>query len=210
VTSARWNEAVAAIDAANADDPTTIVVDGIARPKELVHAQMMTRWVGVLDPEADEVQLIAARGHHLRRWELPRSDYPAGRAGYLRWRTEQGRRHAAGTAEIMRSVGYDDDAIERCTRIIRKQGLRDDPAVQVHEDALCLVFLETQFSPVAEKLGDDKTIDVLAKTIVKMSPAGLAAAAELDLDPHDARLLDAALAVAAASTGVAGEQQASD
>src|SRR5256885_11503694 len=45
-----------------------------------------------------------------------------------------------------------------------KDGLATDPAVQTHEDALCLVFLETQLLDLADQLGDAKTIDVIRKT----------------------------------------------
>ena len=60
---------------------------------------------------------------------------------------------------------------------MRKDGLAaGDHAAQVHEDAACLVFLETQLDPLADQLGDDRTVEVLRKTATKMSPAGLAAA----------------------------------
>ena len=189
----RLAAALAAIDAANADDPNTIVVDGVERPKEQAHAEMMTAWVRRLDPDASDEQLIAARAHHLRRWALPRSDFPEGRAGYLRWRTVQKKQHADEVAAILRRVGYDEGSVERVQQIIRKQGLGHDAAVQAHEDALCLVFLETQFAELAERLGDDKTIDVLRKTAAKMSPEGLAAAQGLPYPPEAAALLARAL-----------------
>jgi hypothetical protein len=159
----RLAAALAAIDAANSDDPNVIVVDGVERPKEQAHAELMTDWVRRLDPECSEEQILAARAHHLRRWTVARSSYPDGRSGYLRWRTALKQQHADDVAAILRDVGYDDEAIERVQRIVRKQGLGRDPAVQVHEDALCLVFLETQFDELIERLGDDKTIDVLRK-----------------------------------------------
>lgn len=190
------DRAVAAIDEANADDPATLVVDGQVRPKELVHAELMTSWVRRLDPAASEAQLLAARAHHLRRWSSPRTDYPEGRAGYLRWRTALRKQHAAEVGQILAEVGYDRATIERVQAIVGKEGLGSDPQVQVHEDALCLVFLETQLDPVAEQLGDDKAVDVLRRTAKKMSPAGLAAAASLDLSEHGARLLHRALAPA--------------
>src|SRR4051812_19427736 len=59
--------ALDAIDAANADDPTLVMVDGVCRPKEIFHAERMTHWLGVLDPDADAAQQLAARAHHLRR-----------------------------------------------------------------------------------------------------------------------------------------------
>ena len=41
--------------------------------------------------------------------------------------------------------------------------------MQTHEDALCLVFLETQLAETADDLGDDKMVDVIRKTAAKMS-----------------------------------------
>ena len=191
--AARLERALAAIDAANAGDPNTLVVEGVERPKELAHAEMMTAWVRRLDPGATDAQILAARAHHLRRWTLPRGDYPEGRSGYLRWRTTLKKQHAAEVGEILRDAGYGDDVIDRVQRIVRKEGLGKDPAVQVHEDALCLVFLQTQLLDVSSQLGDEKTIDVLQKTARKMSPQGLAAAAGLPLSPEAARILDLAL-----------------
>lgn len=193
----RLERALAAIDAANADDPHTIVVRGEVRPKEQAHAEMMTRWVRRLAPDCSEEQLIAARAHHLRRWAIPRGDYPRDRGGYLRWRTALRRHHAEDVAAIMREAGYDDTSIARVQAIVRKQGLGRDPDVQVHEDALCLVFLETQFDELTDQLDDEpKMIDILRKTAAKMSPAGLAAAQELPYSEAGAALLQRALAPA--------------
>ena len=196
MTQPVFEAAIAAIDQANADDPNTLVVDGVVRPKEQAHAELMTEWVQRLDPAATDEQLLAARAHHLRRWALPRSDYPEGRAGYLRWRTDLSKRHAAEVGEILVHHGYDEHSVGRVQQIIRKQGLATDPAVQVHEDALCLVFLATQLDPTIERLGREKVIEVVAKTVRKMSPAGIAAVADVGLTESGAGVVAAALAVA--------------
>lgn len=190
----RLARALAAIDAANADDPHTLVVDGVERPKEQAHAEMMTRWVRTLAPDCSDEQLLAARAHHLRRWSIPRDDYTRDRAGYLRWRTALRRRHAGDVAAILRDAGYDEASIARVQDIVRKVGLGRDPEVQVHEDALCLVFLETQYDELAGRLDDDKMIDILRKTAGKMSPEGLAAAGSLPLSSSGAALLERAFA----------------
>jgi hypothetical protein len=195
VSAPRLEEAIAEIDAANAADPNVVVVDGHEVPKELDHSRRMTDWVGRLDPDPSEAQLLAARAHHLRRWIVPRQSYPEGRAGYLRWRADQKRRHADEVAVILTAVGYESDVVERVQAIIRKDGLGRDPAVQTHEDALCLVFLETQLRDVAADLGSTKTIEVLRKTARKMSPRALEEAAALPHDEESRRLLDAALTV---------------
>ena len=149
-----------------------------------------------LDPDADDAQLIAARAHHFRRWTHPRDDFPEGRAGYLRWRAAAKKAHATEVGELLRSVGYADDTVGRVGAIIRKEALATDPAVQVHEDALCLVFLESQFDELSDQLGDDHMVEVLVKTLRKMSPAGIDAASTLPLSDRGARLLDRAVEAA--------------
>ena len=192
--SDRFTEAVRRIDAANADDPNTIEIDGERRPKEQAHAEMAMGWVRKLAPDASELQLIAARAHHLRRWSIPRSDYPEGRSGYLRWRTALKKQHAEEVGEILADVGYDAEEIDRVGSIIRKQGLGSDPEVQTHEDALCLVFLQTQADETLAKLDDDEhRIDVLRKTAAKMSPEALEIAGGLDYSESTATLLGRAL-----------------
>lgn len=192
-TEHRLERALAAIDAANGGDPNTIVVDGVERPKEQAHAELMTEWIHRLDPDASEAQILAARAHHLRRWTLPRQDFPEGRGGYLRWRTKLKRQHADEVGVILADAGYDHETIERVQQIVRKEALGRDPQVQVHEDALCLVFLQTQLADVADQLGDEKAVEVLRKTARKMSPAGLAAAETLPLPDEARRLLADAL-----------------
>ena len=68
----RFDRAIAAIDAANADSPTG---------REPEDAVMVTDWVRKLAPDAGEALLLAARAHHIRRWTVPRASYPDGRAG---------------------------------------------------------------------------------------------------------------------------------
>lgn len=196
VADDRRARAIAAIDAANADDPETIDVRGKRRPKEQAHAELMTEWVQRLDPDADDAQLLAARAHHLRRWSIPRASYPEGRPGYLRWRTALKQQHAQEVGAILGRVGYGPDVIERVQHIVRKDALKTDPVVQTHEDALCLVFLETQLLDLARDQGDDKTIDIIRKTVLKMSEKGIAAALALDLPDDAVALVGRALAPA--------------
>ena len=182
----RFGRAVEAIDAANADDPNTIVARGVARPKELAHAELVSEWVVVLQPDASEALRLAARAHHLRRWTVPRTSYPAGRAGYLRWRRDLHEHHARDVGELLAGVGYDDDIIARVQDLVRKRGLGKDPEVQTLEDALCLVFLETQFDDLAARMDAEKLNGVVDKTLKKMSPDAIARVADLDLT-DDAR-----------------------
>lgn len=196
--SDREARTAAAIDAANEGDPDRIVVDGVERPLQQSLGRAAAEWVDRLDPSATAAQRLAARAHHLRRWERPRSDYPEGRAGYLRWRRDAKVRHAADLGEMLTAEGWDDDTVAEAQRLIRKDGVgRDgaaDPVAQVHEDAVCLAFLAIQLDAAAELMGEEKTVDVLRRTAGKMSPEGLAHAAGLPYSAHGRALLEAALA----------------
>ena len=190
----RYVVAVAAIDLANAQDPNGLVHRNVVRPKELLHGEMMTEWVLRLDPDADESQLLAARAHHFRRWSSPRSEYPDGRAGYLKWRTRAKQRQADEVGELLISVGYGPGTVERVGSIIRKERRTSDPAVQIHEDALCLVFLDTQLESLADRLGDDEVVAVLVKTIPKISAQGLDAISLIELSERGSALVGRAVA----------------
>lgn len=178
----RFARAFAAIDAANAEDPETIEVDGAVHRKELTHAKMLVDWIRRLEVEPSEELLLAARGHHIERWRHPRSTYPADRRGYLRWRRDLHVFHAKRVGEILRECGYPDDSVQRVQQIIRKEKLRSDPEVQTLEDGLNLVFLQTQFDEFRGRLGDDeKLVKIVQRTWGKMSIRGQEAALELDL-----------------------------
>jgi hypothetical protein len=189
----RFDLAIVRIDAANAEDPTRVGTSEGSRPKELHHAALMTGWVRRLRPDADEVLLLAARGHHIRRWTVPRNSYPAGRSGYLRWRTSLHEVHATELGRILADVGYDPETIERVQHIVRKDNLRSDPDVQTLEDALCLVFLGEQLEAYAKRMDDEKLVEVLRKSWAKMSERGRELALTLDLGPVGGELVRRAL-----------------
>src|SRR5262245_21640492 len=111
--SSPFERAVRRFDEENARDPNTEVVDGTAQPRELVCARRLYAWVLRLCPEAGEPLRLAARCQHLCRWMIPRSNHPMDRSGYLRWRAELKKFHAARAGEILREVGYADDIIAR-------------------------------------------------------------------------------------------------
>lgn len=186
--------ALAAIDAANADDPNRVVVRGVDVPLALAHGQLADEWVQRLMPAADDAMRLAARAHHLRRWELPRTEYPDGRPGYLQWRRDQKARHARDVEGLLVAAGYDEAVIGRVQALIRREHLATDVGAQAVEDAACLVFLETQLASLARRLTTERFGEVVRKTASKMTPAGLAMIAEVPLTSDERHLLAEALA----------------
>jgi hypothetical protein len=186
--------ALAAIDAANAADPNLLATPEGKRPKEVVHAELLTGWVRRLRPDASEALLLAARAHHIRRWTVPRSSYAKGRQGYLQWRRDLHRFHADEAGRILDEAGYDPATISRVQQIVRKERLTQDPEVQALEDGLCLVFLDLQLDELTGRVADDaKMVDVLRKSWRKMSPAGREFALNLELSDAGRDLVRRAL-----------------
>ena len=63
--------------------------------------------------------------------------------------------------------------------MLQKKRLKRDAEVQTLEDAACLVFLEHEFTEFSRKHEDEKVIDIVAKTLAKMSARGRAEAVKL-------------------------------
>jgi hypothetical protein len=95
--------------------------------------------------------------------------------------------------ELLATVGYDADEIERVQALVRRDHLATDPGSQAVEDAACLVFVETQLADVSTKLDHDHLVDVIRKTARKMSPTALAAIGQIPLGTAERELLAAAL-----------------
>jgi hypothetical protein len=189
----RLVEVIAAIDAANGRDPSTIEADGRILPAELVYGWRMSATLADMAPQASDELRIAARGQHVERWTSPRKSYPQGRAGYLRWRKDLQGFHARRIGEIMASTGYDPGAINRVGALIRKERLKADAEAQMLEDVACLVFLKHYLADFLRKTDRDKLAGILTKTWHKMSPLARDAARKLSLPAPAAMLLEQSL-----------------
>jgi len=190
----RFERAIAWIDAANAEDTNLLATAAGPRPKELVHAELLTDWIRQLEAWPSEALLLAARGHHIRRWVMPRSSYPKGRSAYLQWRRDMHRYHADQVGAILERAGYDAVTVARVQQIVRKERLTQDPEVQTLEDGLCLVFLQLQLDSTADTVADEeRMVEVLRKSWRKMSPAGREFALGLELSGRGRELVRRAL-----------------
>lgn len=189
----KLEKAFVVFDAFNRQDPNTITCDGTVYPFTYFYAQQLYRWVKKLKPQASEALLLASRSQHIGRWQIPRTSYPAGKAGYLRWRTDLARFHAEKAGELMREAGYGEDEIKAVQRIIRKENLRTDEDVQTMENALCLVFLQFQLDDFLRQHDEAKVVRILQKTWRKMSEPGRQAALALPLSDRAKALMEKAL-----------------
>ena len=190
----RTRAVFADIDAANAGDPRTIVVSGAPRPYEVVYAERMSARMATMYPDASDLLRIAARGQHIRRFDIPRAQFAQGRDGYNEWRRTCREHHAALLEKIMSRHGYGADEIGHVTKLVKKEQLKKNRESQALENVVDVVFLEHYFDEFYGKhaYDDAKLIDIIGKTLRKMSPKGIAAALALDLPERTRKLVLAA------------------
>ncbi len=181
---ALFERAVGMIDRRHAEDPAG---------RELAYARAMTTHLDALVAAPSDPLRIAVRAQHFERWLYPRSDFPPGRRGYLRWRAEAARRQAEAVGAILESHGVDDATATRVQALMLKRNRLRDPEAQALEDCACLVFLESELARFAGGRDRDRVIEILRRTWGKMSDAGRRRAHALAIDTTTRRLLDEAL-----------------
>jgi hypothetical protein len=192
--SSQFDTAIALIDDANARDPNMIGADGSDHPAELIYSQRMSETLARVYPQASPELQLAVRAQHLKRWTLPRADFPMDRKGYHAWRNAAKAMHAQEAGGILTKAGFEADRIARVQALIRKERVKHDDEAQVVEDVACLVFLEHYFSAFAMKHDREKLISIIRKTWNKMSELGQAEALKLSMDAEHSQLVREALA----------------
>lgn len=191
----RFETTIALIDKQNAEDPNKYQVAGFDYPKELLYSQRMTRKLLQFEPNASKALQIAARAQHICRWKIARNEFPMDRVGYLKWRETLKKMHANTTGEILQEVGFDDQFVDRVKKIILKKLIKKNEEAQALEDVICLVFLDYYFDEFAAKHSDEKIIDILQKTWVKMSDKGHKVALQLSFSNKSLALVKQAIAL---------------
>lgn len=123
-----------------------------------------------------ELVRLAARCQHLERFLTPRSTFPEGKAGYLKWRRSLYHIQADRAKELLAEAGVSSDEQELVRKWVSKTDLKigsaaagskgSDPGTQLLEDAAVLVFLQDQLAGFAQQHSDytkDKVVSILAK-----------------------------------------------
>ena len=194
MTSERLPRVLSAIDEINAQDPNLVEVDGLSQPKELLYGHHMTKCLDTYWPDSNELLQIAVRAQHIKRWHLKRTEFEIGKAGYLKWRKEQGKFHAQLTKSIMLDKGFSEEDSEATAAILRKEKLKTNSNTQTLEDVACLVFLTYYFDEFAAKHSEEKIIRIVQLTWRKMSDQAHDIALSLTLPAHLGSLVQKALA----------------
>lgn len=182
-------QAFAKFDAHNATDPNTEEFKGKSYPKEVLYAERMTKKLNDYAPNAPEYMQLAVRCQHIGRWEIARDAYPMDRPGYLMWRSQLKLHHTKIAEPILKECGYDEETISKVKALLLKKNLNQNPDTQLIEDVICLVFVEFYLDDFVKKHSVEKMIDILRKTLKKISPRGIEEALKINMTAHVRNLI---------------------
>ncbi len=189
----RFESTIQTIDEINLQDPNKELYEGKSVAKEWLYSQRMTEMTFQYAEDPTEAMQLAARGQHIKRWSIPRNDYPMDRKGYLKWRTDLKLMHAKLMREILEEHEYESDTVDWITMMVKKNKLKTDPSTQALEDIICMVFLKYYFSEFAKTKSEEKIIAILQKTWAKMTSKGQEMALKLPFEEEEAHLIKKAL-----------------
>ena len=176
-----FEKAFAQFDSYNSNDPNKEEYNGKAYPKELLYAIRMSERLDLFKPGSPDYLKLAARCQHIGRWEIPRNSYPMDKKGYLQWRNTLKFHHAKIAGDILTKCGYDSETIEKVKFLLLKKELTKNADTQTLEDVICLVFIQYYLDEFAAKHEDDKVVDILRKTMKKMSAKAIADAGKISI-----------------------------
>ena len=193
IQSDRFEKAITTFDAYNLNDPHLEEFEGKMVSKEQLYAQRMSQRLDDFFPAAPEYLKLAAHCQHIGRWEIQRGAYAMDKKGYLQWRNVLKSHHAKLAGQILQSCRYDEETIEKVKSLLLKKQLHTDPDTQALEDVICLVFIEFYLEEFATKHEPEKVVDILQKTLRKMSPRAIEESAKIPVSEKIKLLIRQAL-----------------
>ncbi len=116
------------------------------------------------------------------------------RQGYHQWRDACAAHHAQVAEKMLREQGYEDATVNQVLALILKSNWPTGPQSRTLEDADCLAFLEMKLASYVDEWEVEKAINILRRTLRKMTSQARELANSIELDPRAAELLQRALA----------------
>ncbi|HOX84112.1 MAG TPA: DUF4202 domain-containing protein [Chryseolinea sp.] len=194
-STSQFKKAIDAFDSYNQNDPNKEESDGKMYSKEILYAERMTAKLNQYAADAPEYVQLAARCQHIGRWEIARDHFAMDKKGYLQWRNQEKTHHAKIAEEILTSCDYDSVVIDKVKFLLLKKELFTNADTQLLEDVICLVFIEHYLEAFAAKHEDEKVVDIIKKTLKKMSPKAIDAALKIPVSEKMAQLIKQAATV---------------
>ena len=188
----RLEKAYAAFDLYNSSDLNREVYHGITYSKECLYSLRMTEKLHQYATDPPEYLQLATRCQHIGRWEITRNSYSMDRIGYLQWRSQLKIHHSTIAEKILTECDYGKEIKEKVKSLLLKKQLHQNPDTQLLEDVICLVFIEYYLEDFASQHEDEKMIEIIKKTLKKMSPQAINEALKIPVSNNVKSLIDRA------------------
>jgi hypothetical protein len=192
ITDELYKKATAEIEKIHASDVTMEMENEKSYPAEVLYCKRILNILDLVDTQGSYAMKLAVQCQHLQRWGVPRSEFTYDRRGYHQWRRKVMEHQLQLTQTVLSRAGVDEADIHWIMKTIEKQGDKSNPEAQIITDTACLVFLKWYMEPFAVKHEHEKVIDIIKKTLRKMSEAGVKLVSKLDLPESSLKVLEQA------------------
>jgi len=152
--------------------------------EESLYATRMVEQLKKYYPQANQLLEISALAHHLKRWEIARSIYPMDKQGYFQWRRHVAKHQLAILTEVLDKEGIANEEQETIISVLKKENIKKLEESQVIEDVACMVFVQHYLEPFAAPHDKQKVVDIVRKTMLKMSQHAINETAQLPLSEN--------------------------
>jgi hypothetical protein len=191
ITIELYTKAVSAINALHETDINLAIFNGSEMPSELVYSQRMLETLSGFSSNAGFALQLAVQCEHIERWKIARNLFPMDKPGYFQWRRAVMEFQLSRTVETLKTVGIDDADSAEVIDILSKKGKEKNVNAQIVEDVACIVFVQWYLEAFAAKHDFEKVVDIVRKTVKKMSNEGLNAVQAKPLSDYVHKVLAA-------------------
>jgi hypothetical protein len=138
---------------------------------ELIHAQLVLKWVLKLKPDANEALQISAIGHDIDRaitgiTEKDLTDY----SNINKFKKEHGIRSANFVVDILKTHNYPEDIIEETRHLIENHEFGGDENSNILMNADSLAYFEYNIPSYLKRNGKERTKDKIKFMYNRLSP----------------------------------------
>lgn len=138
---------------------------------ELVHAQLVLKWVLKLKPDANEALKISAIGHDIDRaitgiTEKDLIDY----SNINKFKKEHGVRSANFVVDILKTHNYPEDIIEETRHLIKNHEFGGNENSNILMNADSLAYFEYNIPSYLKRNGEERTKDKIKFMYNRLSP----------------------------------------
>lgn len=174
MTQKEFDKAVAAICALHHEDRQFETHQGKQVPAEWVYALRMQAALNDYVPGASFALQLAAQCHHLKRWEVARTQFAMNKSGYFMWRQTVLAHQIKLATQALLEAGVEQTECDGVCHILQSKHRNILHEAQLLEDVACAVFVRDYLEPFAAKHPEEKVVDIIRKTLQKVSDPGKA------------------------------------